>query len=210
MTAPRKKSQADQANPFLTQFDGEMRYLREAGLEFVRDQPDAARRLGMQYGQEDEQVRAVPKAVQCLYRTTQAVALLRLSVKDAAVAVRADGRAVSRLTFDLWLGSSASVSTCCVSAVPARRPCGRRFTLCGRDPSRGVHQPAPAIGTRRRAGAAGAGVLRFGRVRSVDAAVAGHGREARPAIRPRTDDRRRMCIGNLPVFARPPLAMALR
>ena len=138
MTAPRKKSQADQANPFLTQFDGEMRYLREAGREFVRDQPDAARRLGMQYGQEDDQVRAVPKAVQCLYRTTQAVALLRLSVKDAAVAVRADGRAVSRLTFDLWLGSSASVSTCCVSAVPARRPCGRRSTDLGGNQVRGM------------------------------------------------------------------------
>ncbi|WP_228884013.1 type VI secretion system baseplate subunit TssF, partial [Paraburkholderia saeva] len=59
MTAPWKKSQADQANPFLTKFDGEMRYLREAGREFARDQPDAARRLGMQYGQEGEQVRAV-------------------------------------------------------------------------------------------------------------------------------------------------------
>ena len=104
MTAPWKKFQADQANPFLTQFDGEMRYLREAGLEFVRDQPDAARRVGMQYGQEDEQVRAVSKAVQCLYRTTQAVALLRLSVEDAAVAVLADGRAVIRLTFGLWHG----------------------------------------------------------------------------------------------------------
>ncbi|HEX7933137.1 MAG TPA: type VI secretion system baseplate subunit TssF [Paraburkholderia sp.] len=175
MTAPWKKFQTDQANPFLTQFDGEMRYLREAGREFVRDQPDAARRLGMQYGQEDEQVRAVnegfamlaarlrgklddgmpevtegpldnlfeyaarpipslsiiecsplnrtatttgqipagavvrsapvgPRAVQCLYRTTQAVALLPLSVEDATVAVRADGRTVIRLTFGLWLG----------------------------------------------------------------------------------------------------------
>lgn len=175
MTAPWKKLQADQANPFLAQFDAEMRYLREAGREFVRDQPDAARRLGMQYGQEDEQVRAVNegfallaarlrgklddgmpeitegpldnlfeyaarpipslsiiectplnrtatttaqipagavvrsapvglKAVQCLYRTTQAVELLPLSVEDAAVAVRADGRTVIRLTFGLWLG----------------------------------------------------------------------------------------------------------
>ncbi|CAG4928604.1 type VI secretion system baseplate subunit TssF [Paraburkholderia saeva] len=175
MTAPWKKSQADQANPFLTKFDGEMRYLREAGREFARDQPDAARRLGMQYGQEGEQVRAVNegfaflaarllgklddglpeiteapldnlfeyaarpipslsiiecsplnrnatttaqipagavvrsapiglKQVQCLYRTTQPVELLPLSVDDAAVAVRADGRTVIRLTFGLWLG----------------------------------------------------------------------------------------------------------
>ena len=59
MTAPWKKSQADQANPFLAKFDGEMRYLRAAGREFARNQPEAARRLGMRYGQEDEQVRAV-------------------------------------------------------------------------------------------------------------------------------------------------------
>lgn len=175
MSAPWKPFQADQANPFLTQFDGEIRYLREAGREFARDQPDAARRLGMQYGQEGEQLRALnegfallaarlrgklddampevteapldnlfdyaaraipslsviectplnrtvtttaqipagavvrsapvgPKAVQCLYRTTQAVELLPLSVGDAAVAVRADGRTVIRLTFGLWFG----------------------------------------------------------------------------------------------------------
>lgn len=175
MTAPWKKNPAEHENPFLRYYDGEMRYLREAAREFAREQPDAARRLGMQYGQEDDQVRAVyegfaflmarlryklgdampeitdplidnlyeyagraipslsiiectplnrtvqtpaqvpagavvrsmpvgPDGVQCPYRTTQAVDLLPLSVEDAAVAVRADGRTVIRLTFGLWLG----------------------------------------------------------------------------------------------------------
>jgi type VI secretion system protein ImpG len=44
-----------------------------------------------------------PDQVQCLYRTTQAVQLLPLSVDDAVVAVRADARTVIRLTFKLWL-----------------------------------------------------------------------------------------------------------
>ncbi|POR47693.1 type VI secretion system protein ImpG [Paraburkholderia eburnea] len=175
MTAPWKKNPAEHENPFLGLFDGEMRYLREAAREFAREQPEAARRLGMQYGQEDDQVRAVyegfaflvarlrgkigdgmpeitdplldnfyeyaaraipslsiiectplnrtvqtpaqipagavvrsapigPEGVQCPYRTTQAVELLPLSVEDALVAVRADGRTVIRLTFGLWLG----------------------------------------------------------------------------------------------------------
>ncbi|KXU83386.1 type VI secretion protein [Paraburkholderia monticola] len=175
MTAPWKEFQQDGGNPFLRYFDAEMRYLREAGREFVRDQPEAARRLSMQYGQENDQVRAVneafaflmarlrmklddampevteglldnlyehmaraipslsviectplnrrntataqipagavvrsapigPDGVQCPFRTTQAVDLLPLSVEDAEVAVRADGRTVIRLTFGLWFG----------------------------------------------------------------------------------------------------------
>ncbi|MDR5735849.1 type VI secretion system baseplate subunit TssF [Caballeronia sp. LZ025] len=44
-----------------------------------------------------------PDQAQCLYRTTQAVPLLPLSVEDAEVAVRADGRTVIRLTFGLLL-----------------------------------------------------------------------------------------------------------
>lgn len=175
MTAPWKQSQQEGGNPFLRYFDAEMRYLREAAREFARDQPEAARRLGMQYGQENDQVRAVneafaflaarlrmklddgmpevtdgvldniyehmarpipslsiiecmplnrrdlktaqipagavvraapigPAGVQCLFRTTQAVDLLPLTVEDAAAAVRADGRTVIRLTFGLWFG----------------------------------------------------------------------------------------------------------
>jgi type VI secretion system protein ImpG len=45
-----------------------------------------------------------PGEVRCLYRTTQPVELLPLSVEDARVAVRADGRTVIRLMFGLWLG----------------------------------------------------------------------------------------------------------
>lgn len=175
MTAPWKALQQDGGNPFLRYFDAEMRYLREAGREFAREQPEAARRLGMQYGQEDVQVRAVdegfaflaarlrmklddampeiteglldnlyehmaraipslsiiectplnrrnaataqipagavvrstpvgPDAVRCPFRTTQAVDLLPLSVEDAELAVRADGRTVIRLTLGVWLG----------------------------------------------------------------------------------------------------------
>ncbi|MGF6965134.1 type VI secretion system protein ImpG [Paraburkholderia sp. WC7.3g] len=175
MTAPWKPFQQEGRNPFLKYFEAEMRYLREAGREFARDQPDAAQRLGMQYGQENDQVRAVnegfallvarlrqklddampeltegmldnvyehmaraipslsiiectplnrrdlktaqipagavvrsapvgPDRVQCPFRTTQAVDLLPLSVEDAAVAVRADGCTVIRLTFGLWFG----------------------------------------------------------------------------------------------------------
>ncbi|WP_052405838.1 type VI secretion system baseplate subunit TssF [Paraburkholderia heleia] len=175
MTAPWKQSQQEGGNPFLRYYDAELRYLRESGREFARDQPDAARRLGMQHGQENDQVRAVyegfamlvarlsyklddampeltegvldniyehmaraipslsiiecmplnrrdlktaqipagavvrsapvgPTGVQCPFRTTQAVDLLPLSVEDAAVVVRADGRTVIRLTFGLWFG----------------------------------------------------------------------------------------------------------
>lgn len=48
MTAPWKSFQQEGGNPFLRYFDAEMRYLHEAGREFARDQPDAARRLGME------------------------------------------------------------------------------------------------------------------------------------------------------------------
>lgn len=179
MSAPWKLFQQEEASPLLRYFDAEMRYLREAGREFARAQPDAARRLGMQPGQargeEGGPVRAVsegfallvarlrmklddgmpevteglldnlyghmarpvpslsiieclplqrggsmtasipagavvrsapvgPDAVRCPFRTTQAVDLLPLSVDDATVAVRADGRTVIRLTLGLWFG----------------------------------------------------------------------------------------------------------
>lgn len=175
MTAPWKKNAVEHENPFLKYFDGEMRYLREAGAEFAKDYPDAARRMGTLYGEPEGPVRAVyegfallvarlrsklddgmpeitdplldnlyeyaaraipslsiiectplnrtvqtaaripagavvrsapvgPEGVQCPYRTTQPVELLPLSVEDALVAVRADGRTVIRLTFGLWLG----------------------------------------------------------------------------------------------------------
>lgn len=174
MTAPWKSTQQEGANPFQRYFDAEMRYLREAGREFACDQPEAAPRLGMQYGQENDQVRAVnegfafmmarlrmklddgmqeltdemldnlfehmargipslsiiecvpldrgskvaripagavvrsgpvgPDGVQCPFRTTQAVDLLPLSVEDAALAVRANGRTFIRLTLGLWFG----------------------------------------------------------------------------------------------------------
>jgi type VI secretion system protein ImpG len=175
MTAPWKALQQEGENPFLRYFDAEMRYLREAGREFAHDQPKAARRLGMQYGEGSDQIRAVnegfaflmarlrmklddgmpeltdplldnlyehmartipslsiieciplnrkgsqvaqipagavvrsapvgPDGVRCPFRTTQAVHLLPLSVEDGAVAVRADGRTIIRLTFGLRLG----------------------------------------------------------------------------------------------------------
>jgi type VI secretion system protein ImpG len=44
-----------------------------------------------------------PDQVRCLYRTARAVRLLPLSVEDAVVAVRGDGRTVIDLTFRLWL-----------------------------------------------------------------------------------------------------------
>lgn len=174
MTAPWKPFQQEGGNPFLRYFDAEMRYLREAGREFARDQPDAARRIGMLYSEAGDSVRATfegfallaarlrmklddggpeiteplidnlyehaaraipslsiiecmplsraastmalipagavvraapvgPDQVRCLYRTTQAVQLLPLSVDDALVAVRADARTVIRLTFGVWL-----------------------------------------------------------------------------------------------------------
>jgi type VI secretion system protein ImpG len=176
MTAPWKPCQQDGANPFLRYFDAEMRYLREAGREFALDQPEAARRIGMLYGEPDGPVRAVnegfamlmarlrtklddampeltegtldnlyehmaraipslsiiectplnrsgskaaqipagavvrsapvgPDGVRCPFRTTQAVELLPLSVEDAALAVRPDGRTVIHLTFGLWFGA---------------------------------------------------------------------------------------------------------
>jgi type VI secretion system protein ImpG len=49
-----------QGDPFLRYFDAEMRYLRDAGKEFAKAQPQAARRLGMATpGALDDQVQAV-------------------------------------------------------------------------------------------------------------------------------------------------------
>jgi type VI secretion system protein ImpG len=175
MTAPWKHVALEHENPFLKYFDSEMRYLRAASAEFAKAQPDAARRMGMRYGEQGDSVRATfegfallmarlrmklddgnpeftealidnlyehaaraipslsiiectplgrgaasaaqipagavvrsapvgPDRVQCLYRTTQAVQLLPLSVEDADVAVRDGGRTAIRLTFRLWLG----------------------------------------------------------------------------------------------------------
>ncbi|WP_250517527.1 type VI secretion system baseplate subunit TssF [Caballeronia sp. INDeC2] len=175
MTAPWKQSAPEHENPFLKYFDAEMRYLQAVSGEFAKAQPDAARRMGMRYGELGDSVRATfegfallmarlrmklddgnpeftealidnlyehaaraipsmsiiectplgrgaataaqiparavvrstpvgPDQVQCLYRTTQAVQLLPLSVEDAVVAVRDGGRTVIRLTFRLWLG----------------------------------------------------------------------------------------------------------
>ncbi|WP_244831121.1 type VI secretion system baseplate subunit TssF [Caballeronia sp. TF1N1] len=152
-----------------------MRYLRAASGEFAKAHPDAARRLGMRYGEVGDSVRATfegfallmarlrmklddggpeftealidnlyehaaraipslsiiecsplgrgaaaaaqvpagalvrsapvgPDQVQCLYRTTQAVQLLPLSVEDAEVTVRDGGCTIIRVTFRLWLG----------------------------------------------------------------------------------------------------------
>ncbi|HEY1995614.1 hypothetical protein [Paraburkholderia sp.] len=39
MTAPWKKNPAEHENPFLTYYDAEMRYLREAGGEFAQSRP---------------------------------------------------------------------------------------------------------------------------------------------------------------------------
>ncbi|KVM88400.1 type VI secretion system baseplate subunit TssF [Burkholderia stagnalis] len=174
MSAPWKRSPHEDANPFLKYFDAEMRYLRAAADQFAQAHPEAARRLGMRYGEVDERVRATfegfallagrlrmklddgmpeiteplidnlyehaarpipslsiiectpvgsavatgaliapgavvrsapvgPDQVRCLYRTTQAVQLLPLSVDDAVAAVRADGRTVVRLAFRLGL-----------------------------------------------------------------------------------------------------------
>ncbi|WP_250511358.1 type VI secretion system baseplate subunit TssF, partial [Caballeronia sp. GACF4] len=159
MTAPWKHSALEHENPFLEYFDAEMRYLRAASGEFAKAHPDAARCLGMRYGEVGDSVRATfegfallmarlrmklddggpeftealidnmyehaaraipslsiiecmplghgtesavripagavvrsapvgPDQIKCLYRTTQAVQLLPLSVEDAEVAVR--------------------------------------------------------------------------------------------------------------------------
>jgi|GEM_PF-283563 len=76
MTAPWKSTQQEGGNPFLSYFDAEMRYLREAGREFARDQPEAARRLGMQYGQESDQVHAVNEGFAFM------IARLRMKLDD--------------------------------------------------------------------------------------------------------------------------------
>lgn len=59
MTAPWKAQQQEGGNPFLRYFDGEMRYLREAGREFAKACPDDARRMGMLYGEPEGPVGAV-------------------------------------------------------------------------------------------------------------------------------------------------------
>jgi type VI secretion system protein ImpG len=76
MTAPWKTYQQDGANAFLRYFDSEMRYLREAGREFALDQPEAARRIGMLYGETDGPVRAVNEGFAML------MARLRMKLDD--------------------------------------------------------------------------------------------------------------------------------
>jgi type VI secretion system protein ImpG len=58
MTAPWKHSALIHENPFLKYFDAEMRYLRAASAEFAKAEPDAARRMGMRYGELGDDVRA--------------------------------------------------------------------------------------------------------------------------------------------------------
>ncbi|WP_407971963.1 type VI secretion system baseplate subunit TssF [Burkholderia pyrrocinia] len=161
-------------DPYLRYFDAEMRYLREAGREFAKDQPQGARRVGMtmmpgalhdsveqtyegfaflasrlRMKLDDAlpeiadplidhlwphagrtipslailecmprtgearildtlppglQVRSTPvgrDGTICTYRTTRAVSLLPLNVRDAGARMREDGRTVIRLAFDL-------------------------------------------------------------------------------------------------------------
>ncbi|WP_338640471.1 type VI secretion system baseplate subunit TssF [Burkholderia pyrrocinia] len=161
-------------DPYLRYFDAEMRYLREAGREFAKDQPQGARRVGMtmmpgalhdsveqayegfaflasrlRMKLDDAfpeitdplidhlwphagrtipslailecmprtgearildtlppglQVRSTPvgrDGTICVYRTTQAVSLLPLNVREADARMREDGRTVIRLAFDL-------------------------------------------------------------------------------------------------------------
>ena len=161
------------SDPFLRYFDAEMRYLREAALEFAQAQPQVARRLGlaMPGARHDSveqayegfaflasrlrmklddtspeltdplidhlwphagrtipslailecvprvgeartlntlpaglQVRSTPvgeAGTVCVYRTTQPVRLLPLTVREAGTRVRDDGRTTIRLVFDL-------------------------------------------------------------------------------------------------------------
>ncbi|RQQ21926.1 type VI secretion system baseplate subunit TssF [Burkholderia stagnalis] len=58
MSVPWKRSPRENANPFLKYFDAEMRNLRAVADEFAQAHPEAARRLGMRYGEVDERVRA--------------------------------------------------------------------------------------------------------------------------------------------------------
>ncbi|UVE69131.1 type VI secretion system baseplate subunit TssF [Burkholderia pyrrocinia] len=161
-------------DPYLRYFDAEMRYLREAGREFAKDQPQGARRVGltMMPGALHDSVErtyegfaflasrlrmklddalpeiadplidhlwphagrtipslailecmprtgearildTLPPGLQvrstpvghggtiCVYRTTQAVSLLPLNVREAGARMREDGRTVIRLAFDL-------------------------------------------------------------------------------------------------------------
>ncbi|UEP50572.1 type VI secretion system baseplate subunit TssF [Burkholderia ambifaria] len=160
-------------DPYLRYFDAEMRYLRDAGREFAKAQPQGARRVGMTLpGVRHDSVEqtyegfafltsrlrmklddalpeitdplldhlwphagrtipslailecvprtgearmldVLPSGLQvhstpvgpdgtiCVYRTTQAIRLLPLDVREAGACVREDGRTVIRLAFDL-------------------------------------------------------------------------------------------------------------
>ncbi|WGS46209.1 type VI secretion system baseplate subunit TssF [Burkholderia sp. JSH-S8] len=171
---PEGSGPGAQDDPYLRYFDAEMRYLREAGREFVESQPQGARRVGMTMmpgARHDSveqtyegfafltsrlrmklddalpeitdplidhlwphagrtipslailecmprtgearvldtlppglQVRSTPVGPDgtiCVYRTTQAVRLLPLNVREAGVRMREGGRTVIRLAFDL-------------------------------------------------------------------------------------------------------------
>jgi type VI secretion system protein ImpG len=160
-------------DPYLRYFDAEMRYLREAGREFAKAQPQGARRVGMTLpgvrhdsveqtyegfafltsrlrmklddalpeitdplldhlwphagrtipslailecvprtgearmldilpsGLQVHSTPVGPDGTICVYRTTQAIRLLPLSVREAGACMREDGRTVIRLAFDL-------------------------------------------------------------------------------------------------------------
>lgn len=81
MTAPWKKSPLEHENPFLKYFDAEMRYLHAAGGEFAKAQPEAARRVGMLYGDVGEGVRATYEAFAFL------AARLRMKLDDGMLEI---------------------------------------------------------------------------------------------------------------------------
>jgi type VI secretion system protein ImpG len=69
---------SDQDNPFLEYFDAEMRYLRDASKEFARQNPEAARRLGlMTPGALDDRVEQLYQGFAFL------MARLRMKLDDA-------------------------------------------------------------------------------------------------------------------------------
>jgi type VI secretion system protein ImpG len=172
-TLPDGRGFGADEDPCLRYFDAEMRYLREAGREFAKSQPQVARRLGMlvpgaRHDSVEQtyegfafltsrlrmkvddalpeitdplvdhlwphagrtipslaileclprtgearildtlppglQVRSTPVGpggTICVYRTTQAIRLLPLTVRDAGARMREDGRTVIRLAFEL-------------------------------------------------------------------------------------------------------------
>jgi hypothetical protein len=123
MTAPWKPYQQDGANAFLRYFDAEMRYLREAGREFALDQPEAARRIGMLYGETDGPVRAVNEGFAML------MARLRMKLDDGLDAALPEPRAVLPYRAPLrrdGLGGMGNAGGVALGQVDPRRTRRRR------------------------------------------------------------------------------------